>query len=108
MNDVVLVGLIAGFFGVVIAAVPAIIAIRKQPTRRTTDAISLVDASGTVIGNLTDEIARLDQELDQARTELSELSEQLKRRPTREELLDTNGKLRSQLIDLGQIPANGH
>jgi hypothetical protein len=46
--------------------------------------------------------------LDQARTELSELSEQLKRRPTREELLDTNGKLRSQLIDLGQIPANGH
>jgi FtsZ-binding cell division protein ZapB len=67
VNDVVLVGLLTGIFGVAIAAVPAVIAIRKQPSRRTTDAISLVDASGQVIGNLTDEIRRLDIEVDEER-----------------------------------------
>lgn len=101
--------------------VPALRAIRNQPTRRTTDAITLVDASGTVIGNLTDEINRLDTDLDEARqaakdcmnevkatrVEMAALSEELNRRPTRDELLDANGKLRRQLIDLGETPING-
>lgn len=121
MSDIIWVGLISGAVGVIGVLVPALRAIRNQPTRRTTDAITLVDASGTVIGNLTDEINRLDTDLDEARqaaklcieevrvakAELATLAEELKRRPTRDELLDANGKLRRQLIDLGETPING-
>ena len=61
MNETVIVGLIAGFFGVLAAAIPAYLAQRKSPSRLTTDAVTLVDASGEVISNLTDEIARLER-----------------------------------------------
>lgn len=71
MSDVVLTGLISGIVGVIAVAIPALIAIRKQPTKRTTDAITLVDASGQVIGNLTDEIARLERELQKTRKEMA-------------------------------------
>lgn len=104
-----------------IAAVPAIITLRKQPTRKTTDAISLVDASGTVIGNLTDEIHRLDLALDVSQAEaaaalglaktagdqIAALKAEVERRPTREELLENIEKLRAQVVGLGETPANG-
>lgn len=67
MSDVIVTGLISGVVGVIAVLIPAIKAIRTQPTRRTTDAISLVDASGRVIGNLSDEITRLDTELEEER-----------------------------------------
>lgn len=114
MTDAILVGVISGIFGVLSAAVPALRAIRKQPTRRTTDAISLVDASGTVIGNLSDEIHRLDLALDNAHIKAKEALEQIaalktevERRPTRDELLETIEKLRTQITGLGETPANG-
>lgn len=121
MTEPLIVGLLSGVFGVLIAAIPAIRAIRNQPTRRTTDAISLVDASGTVIGNLSDEIHRLDLALDDAHMEAKEALEfakicreqiaalkmEVERRPTREELLENIEKLRTQVIGLGETPANG-
>lgn len=114
MTEPLLIGLLSGVFGVLIATVPAVITLRKQPTRRTTDAISLVDASGTVIGNLSDEIHRLDLALDDAhmqatdyREQIAALKAEVERRPTRDELLDIIEKLRAQLIGLGETPVNG-
>lgn len=121
MTEPLLIGLLSGVFGVLIATIPAVITLRKQPTRRTTDAISLVDASGTVIGNLSDEIHRLDLALDDAhmeaaaalesakvcREQVAALKGEVERRPTREELLETIEKLRTQITGLGETPANG-
>lgn len=63
------VALIAGAFGALGVGIPAWVSMRRTPTRRTTDTISLVDASGTVIRNLSEEIDRLEELVAEARTE---------------------------------------
>lgn len=38
---------------------------------------------------------------------VADFKRELTKRPTREELLDANGKLRAQLMGLGEVPKNG-
>ena len=105
------IGFLSAIVGALVVLVPAIAAIRKQPTRRTTDAITLLDSSGKVIGNLTDEIARLQTALRAAQDEaatyrsaVQQLRAEVEKRPTRDELLDENGRLKRQLWAEGITP----
>lgn len=107
MDSTVLVGLIAGVFGAVAAGIPAYFAQRNAPSRKVSDTASIVDSTGKVVTIYRSEIDRLDLELTECRAELKELRAEVDMRPTRTELLDANGKLRQQLLDLGQTPTNG-
>lgn len=51
--------------------------------------------------------ARCEARVNLLKTRFAQLTEEVNRRPTRTELLDSNGKLRRQLIDLGETPING-
>lgn len=69
MSDQIVVGLIGFVGGIAGAVLPLLWERRKHPSRITTDAVSLVDASGQVISNLTEEIHRLEGEVEHARSE---------------------------------------
>lgn len=107
MDSTVLVGLIAGLFGAIAAGIPAYFAQRNSPSRKVSDTASIVDSTGKVVTMYRAEIDRLDAELQETRLEMKAFKDALSERPTREELLDVNGKLRRQLIDLGETPING-
>jgi uncharacterized membrane protein len=72
MSDVVINGLLGVVGGMLVAVIYVWAQRRKEPSRLTTDAVSLVDASGQVISNLTDEINRLEEAVDDARREARE------------------------------------
>ena len=72
MPSDIIVGLISGFAGVIIATIAAR-SQRPSPSR------SLADASGLVIGHLRDEIGRLDQELDDERRAADGLRQEVER-----------------------------
>jgi hypothetical protein len=57
--------IIVGILGVIGGAIVAWISLRRYPSRITTDAISLIDAGGKVVSNLTEEIDRLEKRLDE-------------------------------------------
>ena len=78
MSDLVIVGLLAAVGGVLAAAIPAWRTIKKGPSKLTTDVITLVDAGGQVIRNLTDEIKRLDAVADEALVEAAEARREAK------------------------------
>lgn len=68
MSDlVILAGSILG--GAVAATITVWGANRKLPSRVTTDSVTLVDASGKVISNLTAEIHRLETKMAQVQDE---------------------------------------
>jgi predicted nucleic acid-binding Zn-ribbon protein len=71
MSDgLLLAGSILG--GAVAAAITVWGANRKLPSRVTTDSVTLVDASGKVISNLTAEIHRLEAVAEAARAEAAD------------------------------------
>lgn len=107
MNETILVGLIAGLFGAIAAGLPAYFSQRNSPSRKVSDTASIVDSTGKVVTMYRTEIDRLDAELQETRLEIGALKDELLKRPTRDELLDANGKLRAQLISLGETPSNG-
>lgn len=78
MSDVVIVGILAAMAGVLAAAIPAWRTIKKGPSGLTTDAVSLVDAGGQVIRNLTEEITRLDHVADKALAEAEKARKEAK------------------------------
>lgn len=108
MTDAVIVAIIGGSFGLLSLVYTAWASGRRHPSRRTTDQINLVDAGGKVIGNLTDEIDRLEKladeallEADGARTEARACRDENRKLRARVENLED--ALRRQGIDPGQI-----
>lgn len=106
------VALIIG--GIVTPLVSNWFARKGQPTQTAQDRKMAAETDSLVARNLENEIKRLDKELrdnrletDVLRTEVRQLRDEVEKRPTRQELLDDNGKLRKQLIDLGAVPENG-
>jgi hypothetical protein len=69
MSTEIVVAIIGGSFGLLSLAYQAWSNKRGLPTRRTTDQISLVDAGGKIIGNLTEEIDRLEEAAKESRAE---------------------------------------
>lgn len=118
MDSPVLVALIAAaaliIGGIVSPLVAGWFSRKSHPTQTAQDRRVNAETDSLVAINLTNEIKRLDAELAEARanftllrTEVRKLQADVERRPTRDELLDANGKLRKQLIDLGEVPKNG-
>ena len=114
MTETILVGLLSGVFGVIIAGIPTYLTQKNAPSRKVSDTAVIVDSTGKVVTMYRAEIDRLDHELTEERHEIKELKDELRRRPTREELLesvaelhDVIGDLRTQVRGLGGIPDNG-
>lgn len=125
MTEPITVAMIAAIAAVVGGVVSPLISnwfsSRGQPSKSAVDRKILAEAGhieaqkeSLVSQNLRDEIERLDKELDDEREandglrgEVRRLTEEVAKRPTRDELIDANGKLRRQLIDLGEVPTNG-
>jgi chromosome segregation ATPase len=98
MNEI-LIGVISGIVGVLVAGVPAYFNQRNAPSRRVSDTAAIVDSTGKVITMYRAEVDRVDGELTETRAEIKTLREELNRRPGRQELLDMLEQLRAQLAE---------
>lgn len=95
MDETVLVGLIAGVFGAIAAGVPSYFAQRNAPSKKVSDTASIVDSTGKVITMYRSEIDRLDNELIDCRFQLKAMIDEMAKRPTRQELMQTVTELKA-------------
>lgn len=102
----ILSALIAGLFGAVAAAIPVWAVTRRQPSRAVMDVMTIVDASGVVIAQLSEQVRRLEEDVSTAKKKAETAhSDAEKLRKEANRLRDRVADLEAAVRVLGGDPA---